>query len=82
MWHVSTSIRKGRRLVVDEPVLERYALDALVGVGGAWERWRVSANGIGHLHVPVTADEATLIPAGVVVGDAGDTGPERPRARR
>lgn len=79
VWHVSISLQRRGRRFVDPVVLERWAVDALVGVGGSWERWRISDAGIGHLHVPVTDLEAALIPPGQVVSDAGVTGPERPR---
>lgn len=81
VWHVSTSLRRRSRRVVDPDVLETAAIATLADVGGPWERWRISPNGVGHLHVPVTDDEARLIPPGQVVADAGDTGPERPRTR-
>lgn len=60
-------------------VLETWAIRALLDVGGNWERWRISPAGIGHLHVPVTAEEILLVPAGTVTTDAGIVGPERPR---
>lgn len=84
VWHASVSIRarRGRGpVVVDPALLEETALALCGGVGGSWERWRISPAGIGHLHVPVTAAEFVEIPPGLVVGDAGETGPERPRTR-
>jgi hypothetical protein len=88
VWHASVSAqRKGRFL--DEPArLERFAVGALEGVGGDHEWWIYRANEatghgwVGHLRVPITADEATLVPAGLVEMDAGESGPLRSRTRR
>jgi WhiB family transcriptional regulator, redox-sensing transcriptional regulator len=81
-------IRAARSVVeIDAPLptnqparLERAAIKALTGVGGDIEWW-TCPRGIGHLRVPVTLDEAELIPPGCVTADAGDTGPQRPRTR-
>ncbi len=36
---------------------------------------------VGHLRVPVTADEFERMPAGCAVADAGETGPLRARKK-
>lgn len=91
MWHASVSIqRPGRHRDRTDPehIHERYAVEALRGVGGDHEWWimrgpDVSASGItvGHLRVPVTDGEYLLVPLGIVTTDAGDSGPQRPRTR-
>lgn len=82
MWHASVSIQAGPGQFLDQPArLERAAMKALAGVGGDTEWW-TCPRGIGHLRVPVTAEEAQLIPPGRVMADAGDTGPQRPRTYR
>lgn len=83
VWHASVSLqqRKGSRWVDDPAAAERYALDALEGVGGTreWWYWNPAAH-VGHLRVNVTADEAAaLLPNGCAVHDAGESGPERVR---
>lgn len=55
----------------------------LEGVGDDVEWWVYNpAARVAHLRVPVTAAELELVPPGCVVGDAGVTGPLRPRTRR
>lgn len=61
-------------------IAETLAVTLLHGVGGEHEWWTYNtAAGVGHLRVPVTLDEATLIPPGIVTTDAGPTGPQRAR---
>lgn len=76
--------RKGKGLDLPERA-ERAAIAALAGVGGDFEWWlynRAAAHmPVGHLRVPVTADENALIPAGLVEMDAGEEGERRPRSR-
>lgn len=62
-----------------ESVVEKEAVRALRGVGGDREWWIFTPNRIGHLRVPVTEQEWQDIPCGVVVSDAGESGPERAR---
>jgi hypothetical protein len=63
-------------------ITEAEAVRLLAGVGGDVEWWIHSEGDVGHLRVPVTADEYERIPPGCAVGDAGDTGPRRERTRR
>lgn len=70
---------------------ERIAVDVLRGVGGDAEWWIFNGApavgglavlpgaGVGHLRVPLTTAEYASIPIEVVVTDAGDSGPQRPR---
>ncbi len=54
----------------------------LAGVGGDCEWWIYRAgtgSPVGYLRVPVTEAEYLVCPAGLVVADAGETGPRRPR---
>lgn len=82
MWHASVSLqdRKGKR--ADAVTVERAAIDALAGVGstaGEWWFWNPAAL-VGHLRVPVTADEYEQVPPGCVVDDAGEEGEWRDRS--
>ena len=71
---------QGRRGTLDaETLCEAYAVVALDGVGGDSEWWLYSAQRIGHLRAPVTKEENPMIPEGLTVADAGDSGPLRPR---
>jgi hypothetical protein len=84
VWHASVSAQRRGRFLSDEARLERLAVAALRGVGGGHEWWvyALMLNGaavVGHLRVPVTADEYALIPPALVTADAGETGPRRPR---
>ena len=80
MWHASVSIQKRTGLVLPrETDADRYAVKALAGVGGDHEWWYWSRGHIGHLRVPVTAEEAERIPSGLVSMDAGPEGVRRPR---
>jgi len=90
VWHASVSLqsKKGRgRDWVDSPAeAERYAVAALEGVGGDREWWYYNAAGfaggpVGHLRVSVTPEEAAMIPPGLAVHDAGESGPERERTK-
>lgn len=60
--------------------VERLALPYLAGVGNAreWWVWRPALK-VGHLRVGLTDDEAAALTCELVVADAGDSGPERPR---
>lgn len=60
---------------------EREAVRLLAGVGGDTEWWLWSAGMIGHLRVPLLADEADQVVPELVIADAGDSGPRRPRTR-
>jgi hypothetical protein len=67
-------------------VAEREGIRLLDGVGGDIEWW-IYGNGpgqlpVGYLRVALTPDEFDLCPPGVVVADAGEAGPQRPRTRR
>jgi hypothetical protein len=85
VWHASVSAQRKGRFLNDPPRLERAAVAALRGVGGEHEWWihranEATGNGwVGHLRVPVTEAEFALIPPGLVVTDAGETGPQRDR---
>lgn len=59
-------------------ICEQVAVEQLAGVGGDIEWW-IYRNNVGHLRVPITAAEASLIPPGLAEHDAGKTGPQRPR---
>lgn len=62
--------------------LERTAVSLLRGVGGTVEWWLWNrATRIGHLRVAVTNDEHQAMPPGCVLGDAGQSGPQRARTR-
>lgn len=60
---------------------EQIAVEALRGVGGPSEWWIYSGARVGHLRVPVTTDEFALIPPGMAIDDAGETGPSRSRTQ-
>lgn len=81
VWHASITVwdpRTEHRM--DQPKLaEREAVRLLTGVGGDSEWWLFSPALVGHLRVPVTAEENTQIPPGCVIADAGESGPQRPR---
>jgi hypothetical protein len=62
-----------------EDVVEREAIKALRDVGGDVEWWIFSGARIGHLRVPVIDAEFDLLPPGLAVSDAGESGPQRPR---
>lgn len=83
VWHTSVSVwaPDGRTKRNEPRIAEREAIDLLRGVGGPAEWWIWSPARIGHLRVPVTDEEYELVPPGVVVADAGETGPERRRSR-
>jgi len=81
VWHASVSLQHPRRGRLNSPgEAERYAVEAIAGVGGdrEWWYWNPGAR-VGHLRVGLTADEADGLPAGLAVHDAGQSGPERPR---
>lgn len=86
VWHVSVSAwsrRTETRLDVPQ-VCEREAVKSLRGVGGDREWWFWNADAlIGHLRVGVTDEESVTLPEppGGVLDDAGESGPERERAR-
>jgi hypothetical protein len=88
VWHVSVSLQRKGRFANDEARLQRLSVAALDGVGGDHEWWVLRENEatglgwVGHLRVPVTLEEAGLIPPGLVTTDAGETGPLRPRTSR
>lgn len=83
VWHASVSLqtKKGRLAgPLADLEAERYAIRALAGVGGHREWWYWNPNAhVGHLRVSVTSTEADMIPAGLAIHDAGESGAERPR---
>lgn len=80
VWHASVSLQGKKGPLDREWEVERFAGEALAGVGDPdREWWLFSEARIGHLRVPVTPAEYLLVPEGCVIADAGDTGPERPR---
>lgn len=84
MWHVSVSAWSRRTEEKQNAVriCEREAVRCLVGVGGDREWWWFNPVAlVGHLRVGVTDAENDLLPAGIAVDDAGETGPERKRTR-
>jgi len=88
VWHASVSAATSKRSGPSNKPLhvEREAIALLRGVGAAdreWWIWNQNAASpyIGHLRIPVTAQEAARIPPGCAVHDAGDSGPQRPRRR-
>lgn len=77
--------RDGSRKVPLPNLALKEAVRILNGIGGDHEWW-IFAGGpakelVGYLRVPVTEAEYGLCPSGIVVADAGDTGPLRPRTR-
>jgi hypothetical protein len=76
VWHVSVSVWK------PTPGLRDPRHGNLRGVGGdrEWWIWNDHAR-VGHLRLPVTAQEYSEIPCGIAVHDAGPTGIERSRSR-
>lgn len=65
-----------------ESLVFKEAVKLLAGVGGDVEWWIYACGAgspVGYLRVPVTEAEYTQCPAGTVVADAGETGPQRPR---
>lgn len=71
-----------RKLSAPGPA-EQVGVRLLEGVGGEREWWVWNAEErVGHLRVALTPAEVAVIPPGCPVGDAGITGPERPRTRR
>jgi hypothetical protein len=83
VWHASLSLWTPAEEKMRAPGrLERLATRLLAGVGGEveWWIWRSTVR-VGHLRVAVTPEEASRIPAGLVVGDAGESGPQRRRRR-
>jgi hypothetical protein len=80
---VSVSAWSRREAKVDAPgICEKEAVKLLRDVGGdrEWWHWNPVAL-VGHLRVAVTEAEHGLLPSGVAVDDAGESGPERKRAR-
>lgn len=73
---------QARKLSAPGPA-EQVGIRLLEGVGGnaEWWVWNPEER-VGHLRVPLSAEEVLAIPPGCPVGDAGITGPERPRTRR
>jgi hypothetical protein len=68
---------------LDQPELaEQHAVALLAGVGGEveWWLWNPQAR-VGHLRVPIVERELRYCPSGIVVTDAGESGPQRPRTR-
>ena len=82
MWHASVSVQDRTGALHQPRIAERHAIEALADVGGdhEWWIWRTEPR-VGHLRVPITAAEAALVPPGCVLGDAGESGPLRPRTR-
>lgn len=79
MWHASVSIwdRQGTRKLHQPALAEKEAVRLLTGVGGECEWWIHTH--LGHLRIPVTADEYRQVPPGCVLADAGESGTQRPR---
>jgi hypothetical protein len=65
-------------IVRSRGMLERIAVNTLVGVGSEREWWIIQ-RGIGHLRVGLTVDEFADLPDFPALADAGPSGPERPR---
>lgn len=88
VWHASISLQHRKLGYLDDPAAaEAYAVEALAGVGGdrEWWYWNPATHlggAVGHLRVDVTAAEAAMIPPGLAVHDAGESGLERKRTRR
>lgn len=87
VWHASVSLQHRKYGWVNAPAdAERYALEACRGVGGDREWWfynTLTDHGgpVGHLRVSVTLEEAAMIPPGLAIHDAGESGLERKRVR-
>lgn len=86
VWHTSVSVwsgARGKERPVSAPGLaEKEAIRTLRGVGNdrEWWLWNETAK-VGHIRVGTTPEEVATMPCGVAENDAGDTGPERRRAR-
>jgi hypothetical protein len=83
VWHASVSLWTPAGAKQRAPGrLERAAIGLLRDVGGSreWWIWRPAAR-VGHLRVALTETEYQRVPAGCVLSDAGESGPERPRRR-
>jgi hypothetical protein len=78
--------KDGTRKVNMPALAEREGVRVLAGVGGDREWWTYGGGPrgelVGYLRASLTVEEFALVPAGCVVADAGDAGPERPRTRR
>jgi hypothetical protein len=81
VWHASVSLQDPHRGPLHQPRrAEAAAVEALAGVGLDAEWWWYNpAARVGHLRVPITDAELALVPPGMAVDDAGETGPRRPR---
>ena len=80
VWHASVSAQTPRGFVHAPGLIERWAIRLLRGVGGQREWWIYNPLAhVGHPRVGLTPEEAALLPAGVAVSDAGESGPERGR---
>lgn len=74
--------KDGSRKLSNPGLAEKEAIKLLSGVGGDCEWWIYAcgnASPVGYLRVPVSESEYAICPAGTVVADAGETGPQRPR---
>jgi len=81
---VSIWSKDGSRKLNNPALAEKEAVKLLAGVGGDCEWWIYACGAgslVGYLRVPVTEAEFAVCPAGNVVADAGDAGPQRPRTR-
>lgn len=87
MWHASVSVwnRDGTRKMNLPALAFNEAVRLLAGVGADVEWWTFGTGPageyVGYLRVPVTETEYAQCPAGIVVADAGDAGPQRPRTK-
>jgi len=83
VWHVSLSVwaPDGRAKRNEPGIACAEAVADLRGVGGPAEWWFWSPARIGHLRVPLTEEEFAMVPPGMAVDDAGETGPRRRRSR-
>ncbi len=87
VWHASVSAQKPAprpgtygQFVHAEKLIEKYAVALLRGVGGTREWWIYNPNAhVGHLRVALTPEEATTLPPGIALDDAGPSGPQRAR---
>ena len=82
MWHASVSVQDDSGPLHRPRQAEAIAIASLADVGDPdqeWWFWNRAAR-VGHLRVPITGDEAELVPAGIVTMDAGESGPLRRRS--
>jgi hypothetical protein len=84
VWHASVSLQTPAGAPLGSAGrIERAAVALLRGVGGSHEWWLWNSRAkVGHLRVPVTAEEHEQVPPGCATADAGESGLKRRRSSR